>query len=132
MTFSRQLGRTSAGFEERHRAPPPKTPLIESAKGSASVYRGTSRRSAASASIATEPEVCGDSFEQGGPQVNVRYICSVLYLEFGRMTIPECDVRRMVGDLAIIRGYVRKLIRIRELAASYKQEQIRRVRKLEM
>ena len=37
----------------------------------------------------------------------------------------------MVADLAITRGRVRKLIRVRELAASHKLEKMRRVRMLE-
>ena len=37
----------------------------------------------------------------------------------------------MVADLAIIRGRVRKLIRVRELATSHELEQMRSVRMLE-
>ena len=37
----------------------------------------------------------------------------------------------MVSELAITRGRVRKLVRVRELAASHKLEQLRRVRMLE-
>ena len=47
------------------------------------------------------------------------------------MTFPECDVRLLVTELAATRGRLRKLIRVRELAASHKLEQMRRVRMLE-
>ena len=47
------------------------------------------------------------------------------------MTVPKCDVRLMVVHLAIIRGRVRKLIRVRELAALHDLEQMRSVRMLE-
>ena len=47
-----------------------------------------------------------------------------------KMTIPERDVRLVVADLAIIRGCVRKLIRVRNLAASHKLEQMRSVKML--
>ena len=46
------------------------------------------------------------------------------------MTNPECDVRLMVADLAIIRGRVCKLVRVRDLAASHKLEQMRSVKML--
>ena len=36
------------------------------------------------------------------------------------MTFIECGIHLMVADLAITRGRVRKLIRVRELAASHK------------
>ena len=41
------------------------------------------------------------------------------------MTLLECDVRLMVSGPPISRGRVRKLIRVRELAASLKLEQMR-------
>ena len=44
------------------------------------------------------------------------------------MTFPECEVRLMVA--AIIRGRVRKLVRVRKLAASHRIEQMWRVRML--
>ena len=47
------------------------------------------------------------------------------------MTFPECDVHLVVQDLAVTRGCVRKLIRVRERAALHKLEQMRRVRMLE-
>ena len=48
------------------------------------------------------------------------------------MIIPECGVRLMVADLAIIRKHVRKLVRVsRELAALRKLEQMQSVRRLE-
>ena len=43
------------------------------------------------------------------------------------MTFSERDVRLMVADLAVTRGRVRKRTRVRELAASHKLEQMRRV-----
>ena len=43
------------------------------------------------------------------------------------MIFTERDVRLMVEDLAITRGRVRKRTRVRELAASHKLEQMRRV-----
>ena len=48
------------------------------------------------------------------------------------MLIPECGVRLMVADLAIIRKHARKLVRVsRELAALRKLEQMQSVRMLE-
>ena len=46
------------------------------------------------------------------------------------MTIPECDVRLMVVDLAIIRGRVRKLIRVGDLATSHILDQMQSVKML--
>ena len=46
------------------------------------------------------------------------------------MTILACDVGLMLADLAITRGRLHKLIRFRELAASHKLEQVRRVEML--
>ena len=43
------------------------------------------------------------------------------------MAFTERDVRLMVEDLAITRGRVRKRTRVRELAASHKLQQMRRV-----
>ena len=76
-TPTRQVGSPSAGLNERRRAPPSKTPPIESAEESAVARGDTGRRSAASASIAREPGLCGESFEQGGPQVNMSFTYSV-------------------------------------------------------
>ena len=47
------------------------------------------------------------------------------------MTLAERDVRLMIAELAATHGHVHELIRTRELASSYKLEQMRRVRTLE-
>ena len=47
------------------------------------------------------------------------------------MTIPERVVRQMLKELAESSGRARKLIPVRELAASQKLEQIRRMQMLE-
>ena len=47
------------------------------------------------------------------------------------MTFPECGVRFMVSEFAATRGRVRKLIRVRKLAATHTLEKIRRVRMFE-
>ena len=76
-TPARQLGKTSAALMERRRAPSTKTSPVESAKKSADAGGDTGRRSAVIASTAREPRLCGDSFEYGGPQVNVSFKYSV-------------------------------------------------------
>ena len=43
------------------------------------------------------------------------------------MNLPERDVQWVLNKLAVIRGRVHKLIRVRELTASRKLEQIRSV-----
>ena len=40
------------------------------------------------------------------------------------MTFSECNVHLMIPELAITRGRVHKLIRVRELAASHKLEKM--------
>ena len=62
--------------------------------------------------------------------MNVSLNISFLF-EFGKTTFPERDVRLMVADLAVTRGRVRRLIRVRELAASHKLEQMQCARMLE-
>ena len=47
------------------------------------------------------------------------------------MNLPERVAHQMLKELAEISGRVRKLIRARELAASHKLEQMRRVQVLE-
>ena len=47
------------------------------------------------------------------------------------MTTPECDVRLVVADLAINRERARILIRVWELAALHKLEQMQNMRVLE-
>ena len=53
------------------------------------------------------------------------------YLVFGKMTFPVCDVRLVGAGLAIIRGRMRTLIRVKELAATHTPDKMRRVRMLE-
>ena len=47
------------------------------------------------------------------------------------MNLPERDAHLMLEKIAVIRGLVHKLIVVRELAASHKLEQTRRVQILE-
>ena len=48
-----------------------------------------------------------------------------------KIIIPKCDACLVLVDLAITRGRVRKLIRVRELAATHTLEKMRRMRILE-
>ena len=111
-----QLGRTPAGLKERRRAPSSKMPPIESAKQSASTRGDTDRRRVASASIARKPGRFGGSPEQRGRYVNVSFILR-FYVDFEKMTFPKCDVHLMISELAITRGRMCKIVRVRELVA---------------
>ena len=95
-------------------------------------------RSIARAAIAREPEgiwttggrLEGGSRQRTTGQVNASYT-AFFSSDFEKMSIQESDVRKVIAEVQATSWRLRECIRVRELAATYRLGQMRRLRMLE-